>query len=101
MDIIKDYRAYRKNRDKKDILDILDIKENEIDEYRYLNTGNFIIMYALGIAYLDKNLKPEENIINIIKFLKDKFKNESNISNATKTKESFDQVKEFMKNFII
>lgn len=101
MDIIKAYRAYRKNRDKKDILDILDIKENEIDEYRYLNTGNFIIMYALGIAYLDKNLKPEENIINIIKFLKDKFKNESNISNATKTKESFDQVKEFMKNFII
>ena len=101
MDIIKEYRAYRKNRNKKDILDILDIKENEIDEYRYLNTGNFIIMYALGIAYLDKNLQPEENMINIIKFLKDKFKNESNISNATRTKESFDQVKEFMKNFNI
>lgn len=101
MDIIKDYRAYRKNRDKKDILNILDIKEDEIDEYRYLNTGNFIIMYALGIANINKNIEPEGNIITIIKFLKDKFKDESNISNATKTKESFEQVKEFMKKFTI
>lgn len=101
MDIIKDYRAYRKNRDKKDILNILGIKEDEIDEYRYLNTGNFIIMYALGIANINKNIEPEGNIITIIKFLKDKFKDESNISNATKTKESFEQVKEFMKKFTI
>lgn len=100
MDIIKDYRAYRKNHEKKDILNILNINENEIDEYRYLNTGNFIIMYALGILYIEKNINPEQNLINVIKFLKDKFKDENNISNATKTKESFDQVKEFINGYV-
>lgn len=101
MDIIKDYRAYRKNHDKKDILQILDISEDEILEYRFLNTGNIIIMYALGIAYSTHNLDPVENMVDVIKHLKDFFKDEVNISNATKIKESFDGVREMMEKFEI
>ena len=99
MDIIKDYRAYRKNQDKTDILEILDIKPEEISDFKFLNTGNIIIMYALGLAYLNKGIDPSSNIINIIKYLKNFFKGENNISNATKIKESFDAVKELMENY--
>ncbi len=99
MDIIKDYRAYRKNQDKTDILEILDIKPEEISDFKFLNTGNIIIMYALGLAYLNKGIDPSGNIINIIKYLKSFFKGENNISNATKIKESFDAVKELMENY--
>lgn len=99
MDIIKDYRAYRKNQDKTDILEILDIKPEEISDFKFLNTGNIIIMYALGLAYLNKCIDPSENMINIIKYLKSFFKGENNISNATKIKESFDAVKELMENY--
>lgn len=99
MDIIKDYRAYRKNQDKTDILEILDIKPEEISDFKFLNTGNIIIMYALGLAYLNKCIEPSENMINIIKYLKSFFKGENNISNATKIKESFDAVKELMENY--
>lgn len=99
MDIIKDYRAYRKNQDKTDILEILDIKPEEISDFKFLNTGNIIIMYALGLAYLNKGIDPSSNIINIIKYLKIFFKGENNISNATKIKESFDAVKELMENY--
>ncbi len=99
MDIIKDYRAYRKNQDKTDILEILDIKPEEISDFKFLNTGNIIIMYALGLAYLNKGIDPSSNIINIIKYLKSFFKGENNISNATKIKESFDAVKELMENY--
>lgn len=99
MDIIKDYRAYRKNQDKTDILEILNIKPEEISDFKFLNTGNIIIMYALGLAYLNKGIDPSSNIINIIKYLKSFFKGENNISNATKIKESFDAVKELMENY--
>lgn len=99
MDIIKDYRAYRKNQDKTDILEILDIKPEEISDFKFLNTGNIIIMYALGLAYLNKGIDPSSNIINIIKYLKSFFKGENNISNVTKIKESFDAVKELMENY--
>ena len=99
MDIRKDYRAYRKNQDKTDILEILDIKPEEISDFKFLNTGNIIIMYALGLAYLNKCIDPSENMINIIKYLKSFFKGENNISNATKIKESFDAVKELMENY--
>lgn len=99
MDIIKAYRAYRKNQDKTDILEILDIKPEEISDFKFLNTGNIIIMYALGLAYLNKGIDPSSNIINIIKYLKSFFKGENNISNATKIKESFDAVKELMENY--
>ena len=99
MDIIKDYRAYRKNQDKTDVLEILDIKPEEISDFKFLNTGNIIIMYALGLAHLNKCIDPSENMINIIKYLKSFFKGENNISNATKIKESFDAVKELMENY--
>ncbi len=101
MDIIKEYRAYRKNNEKDDILKRLNISENEIEEYKFLNTGNIIVIYAIGLAYIQKSVKPEDNIINIINYIKEYFKNKVNISNATKIKESFDDIKELMKSFEI
>ena len=101
MDIIKEYRAYRKNNEKDDILKRLNISANEIEEYKFLNTGNIIVIYAIGLAYIQKSIKPEDNIINIIKYIKEYFKNKANISNATKIKESFDDIKELMKSFDI
>ena len=92
MDIIKEYRAYRKNNEKDDILKRLNISENEIEEYKFLNTGNIIVIYAIGLAYIQKSVKPEDNIINIINYIKEYFKNKVNISNATKIKESFDDI---------
>lgn len=93
MDIIKDYRAYRKNHEKKEIMNILMINEDEIDDYKYLNTGNIIIMYALGVLRIEKQYESQKHIIDVIKYLKDYFKNTPNISNATKIKESFDAVR--------
>ncbi len=101
MNIIKEYRAYRKKSEKIEILNILDIDENDIDEYRYLNTGNFIILYALGIIYCEKGLDPEKNMIPVIKALRLLFKKEKNISNATRIKETFDRVERFVKKFKI
>ena len=99
MNIIKEYRAFRKNPDKKDILTILDIDEKEIDEYRYLNTGNYLVLFALGQLYCNKELDPDKNMIPVIKALKVLFKKEKNISNATKIKDTFDKVEKLIKKF--
>lgn len=101
MNIIKEYRAFRKNPEKKDILSILNIDESEIDEYRYLNTGNYIVLFALGQIYCNKELDPDKNLVPVIKALRVLFKKEKNISNATKIKETFDKVEKFVKKFKI
>jgi len=99
MNIIKDYRAFRKNSDKKDILTILEIDEKEIDDYRYLNTGNYIVLFALGQVYCNYNLDPKNNMVPIIKSLKVLFKKEKSTSNATKIKETFDKVERLVKKY--
>lgn len=99
MDIIKEYRAYRKNHDKKEILTTLNIEENSIDEYRYLNTGNILILFTIGLIYSKMELDPYKNIIPVIKELKTLFKTESNLSNATRIKETFEKCEELVKKF--
>ena len=101
MNIIKEYRAFRKNPDKTDILSILDISENEIDDYRYLNTGNYVVLFALGQIFCNKELDPRKNMIPVIKALRLLFKKEKNVSNATKIKETFDKVEKYVKRFKI
>lgn len=96
MNIIKEYRAYRKNPEKIEILSVLEISEKEIDEYRYLNTGNFVVLFALGKIYCKYELNPEKNMILVIKSLRLLFKREKNISNATKIKETFDKVEKLV-----
>jgi hypothetical protein len=93
MDIIKDYRAYRKNIEKKDVIGILGIKEYEIDTYRFLNTGNYLIMYALGYEYVKYEIEPISNIVTMIKKISNLFNDEKNVANATKIRETFDKVK--------
>ncbi len=99
MDIIKEYRAYRKNHDKKEFLVTLDIEENSIDEYRYLNTGNILILFVIGLVYSKKELDPYKNIIPVIKALRILFRKESNLSNATKIKETFDKCEKLVEKF--
>lgn len=101
MNIIKEYRAFRKNPDKTDILSILDISKNEIDDYRYLNTGNYVVLFALGQIFYNKELDPQKNMIPVIKALRLLFKKEKNVSNATKIKETFDKVEKYVKKFKI
>lgn len=101
MNIIKEYKAFRKNPDKTDILSILDISENEIDDYRYLNTGNYVVLFALGQIFCNKELDPQKNMIPVIKALRLLFKKEKNVSNATKIKETFDKVEKYVKKFKI
>lgn len=101
MNIVKEYRAFRKNPDKTDILSILDISENEIDDYRYLNTGNYVVLFALGQIFCNKELNPQKNMIPVIKALRLLFKKEKNVSNATKIKETFDKVEKYVKKFKI
>lgn len=101
MNIIKEYRAFRKNPDKTDILSILDISENEIDDYRYLNTGNYVVLFALGQIFCNKELDPQKNMIPVIKALRLLFKKEKNVSNATKIKETFDKVEKYVKKIRI
>lgn len=99
MDIIKEYRAYRKNSVKREILSILNIDEKEIEDYRFLNTGNFVVLFAVGLAYSKKEVDPIKNLVPIIKSLKVIFKKQRNISNATKIKETFDKVENYVKKF--
>jgi len=100
MNIIKEYRAYIKNETKKDIFNVLNINEEEISDYKFLNTGNIIIIFALGIVYSEFELNPNEQMVNMIHFLKNIFKDEVNIPNVTKLKESFDRVKrEIIQNY--
>ena len=99
MDIIKEYRAYRKNSEKKEILNVLEIDDKEIEDYRFLNTGNFVVLFAIGLIYSTKELDPYKNLVPIIKSLKVIFKKQKNLSNATKIKDTFDKVENYVKKF--
>ena len=97
MEIIKLYRSYRKDNNKVDIIKILNIDEKNIDNYRFLNTGNFILLFTIG-QYHELNNIPysDENIIPIIKKLAYYFKDKEYLSNETKKKENFDNFKKLV-----
>ena len=99
MSIIRSYRAYRKDNTKNEILSILNINDSDIDNFKYLNTGNYLILYALGLYCRKFNLAPEHQIVNIIKIICPLFSNAPNISNLTKSKEMFDKVKNMIDTF--
>lgn len=93
MQITKSYRAYRKDSSKNEILKILNIKkEKEIDNYRFINTGNYVILFSLGLYCRKFGLNPESSIVEVIQFLMPMFKSKKNVSNMTKIKETFDNI---------
>ncbi len=93
MNIIKSYRSYRKNPENTNILNILSIQENEIEDYRFLNTGNFLILFGLGV-YENKNGQASIDImIKLIKLTKEIFKSVENFSVATRSRTKFDELK--------
>lgn len=93
MSITRNYRAYRKDKTKNEIISILEIEEKDIEKYKFINTGNYLILYALGLYCRKFNLSAENSIITVIKFLAPMFKKTSNISNLTKSKETFEKAK--------
>lgn len=94
MAIIREYRAYRKDDTKKDIISSLSIKEDEIDNYRFLNTGNYLILFSLGLYCRQRSISVpgKKDIVYVIKQLCSLFpKDESNISNITRKKETYEK----------
>lgn len=99
MEITRSYRAYRKDSNKTDILKLLNTNSENIDNYRFINTGNFIILYALGLFCRKNNITvPSEHIVEVINAIMPLFKDSKNPSNLTKTKECFDNVKNRIEN---
>lgn len=98
MDITRSYRAYRKDKTKNEILTILQIEEKDIDKYKFINTGNYLILYGLGLYSRKFNVNAKDNIINVIKIISKFFNRTSNISNLTKLKETFDKIKTHIEN---
>lgn len=97
MDITRSYRAYRKDSKKDEILKTLGIEQKAINNYRFINTGNFVILFALGVFCRKNNCKPNPNtIIQVINLIVPIFKGNNNTSNLTKTKDSFDKVEELI-----
>jgi len=99
MEIVKQYRSYRKDNDKKDIISTLGIDEEDIEKFRFLNTGNFIILFAVGQYHEQRKVSfDESNLVPIIFKLAEFFKDKENISNETKKKENFDQIKTIVRS---
>ncbi len=96
MNIIKAYRSYRKNPDNKNILAVLSVDEQEIDAYRFLNTGNFVMLFGLGVYENKYGDASDEIIIKLIKLSKEIFKSEENLSLATRSRAKFDKLKKII-----
>lgn len=59
MDKISDYRSYKRNKRKTNILDYLDIDSNEINNYSFLNTGDFFLISLLSLVSQKRHGKIE------------------------------------------
>lgn len=46
---ISEYRSYRRNRKNKNILKYLNIKAKEINDYSFLNTGDFFLISTFSV----------------------------------------------------
>lgn len=96
MNIIKAYRSYRKNSENRNILEVLSIKEEEIDAYRFLNTGNFLILFGLGVYEKRNGVASSEILIKLIKLSKEIFESEENFSVATRSRTKFEKLKKII-----
>lgn len=99
MDIISSYRSFRKNSDNKAILSIINISENEIDDYRFLNTGNFFVLYGIGVLELNCDvICNDDYIVALIKLAKDIFTGNNNVSLSTRLRSNLDNYKKKILN---
>lgn len=96
MNIIKAYRSYRKNSENRNILEVLSIKEEEIAAYRFLNTGNFLILFGLGVYEKRNGVASSEILIKLIKLSKEIFESEENFSVATRSRTKFEKLKKII-----
>lgn len=94
MQITTAYRAYRKDITKTTILTALNISADQIDDYKFINTGNYLILFTLGLYCRKKSISPnQEAIVDVIKILAPLFSGEQNVSNLTRSKETFDNAR--------
>lgn len=93
------YRSFRKDSTKNSILNILSIGSEEIDRYRFINTGNYLILFALGIYCRKHNIVPnQKEAVVVINELAPLFVGIQIVSNATRSKEMFDKVRLVVEN---
>lgn len=59
MEKISDYRSYKRNKKKTNILDYLDIESNEINNYSFLNTGDFFLISLISLISQKRHGKIE------------------------------------------
>ncbi len=94
MSIIKDYRSYRKNSMNVRILETLNISEEEIDDYKFLNTGNFLLLFGIGEFEKKGRKATNNNIIELIRLAKGLFEKSANLSAETRARSIHDQFRE-------
>lgn len=96
MNIVLEYRKYTRDDTKTNILNLLSIKDENINDYRFLNTGNYIVLFALGIYERNTRKNSEDNLIYIIKELSCYFKDKENLTNLTRSKETFSDIEQLV-----
>ena len=94
MEVTRQYRAFRKDSSKDDILHTLEIGADDIDKYRFINTGNYLILFALGEYSRHCQIDPKDNIVVVIKLLASWIDQNANMANLTRSKDTFDSIKE-------
>lgn len=96
--IITQYRGYIKDSEKNEILSTLNIRKNEIVNYRFLLTGDILVLFATGI--INKNTKEDYDtcVKKAIKEIRSYIKkiygsdNKVALSNITKLKKTFEDI---------
>lgn len=62
---LKEYRSYRRNEEKTEILDFLKIKDEDINHYLFLNTGDLFLLSGMAVIYKYKINKKDTEKFNI------------------------------------
>lgn len=95
MQVVNKYKQYYKDGNK-EILSILSIESKNIDDYKYLYTGNMMVMYTLGLLKKYKGCNPDECIAESCKILAKILNNQKASANLTRSKEKYLEIEEYI-----
>lgn len=95
--VITQYRKYIRNNEEKDILLTLDIEESEIDAYRFLTTGDILLLFTTAIIKKKYSESIDNCIVMAVKEIKEYIKEvhpdeKVALSNVTKAKKTFEDI---------
>ena len=98
-EIITSYRRYRKNPKKLDILTRINTDVSSIDKFQYLNTGDFLILFATGLYKRKFNVDADVAILTSIEIIANEIipkYGKKLISNTTKSNQTFSDTRTFI-----